>query len=120
MEVPPERLVSWIITFTERHGGPLIVASAEPAATVTFAAADGATAECHVPFPPSRTSTTPIWSRGVLEGAFSTAPTCSMNSTNVIFVGAYMTLKSNVRPCHSQGFLSPLTMWKVQLFFGKM
>jgi hypothetical protein len=54
VEVPPERLVSWIITFTERHGGPLIVASAEPAATVTFAAADGATAECHVPFPPLR------------------------------------------------------------------
>jgi Actinobacteria/chloroflexi VLRF1 release factor len=54
VEVPPERLVSWIVTFTERHGGPLIVASAEPAATVTFAAADGATAECHVPFPPLR------------------------------------------------------------------
>jgi hypothetical protein len=54
VEVPPERLVSWIITFTERHGGPLIVASAEPAATVTFAAADGAMAECHVPFPPLR------------------------------------------------------------------
>jgi VLRF1 release factor-like protein len=52
VEVPPERLVSWIVTFTERHGGPLAVSYAEPAATVTFAAADGAAAECHVPFPP--------------------------------------------------------------------
>ena len=55
VEVPPERLVSWIVTFTERHGGPLAVAYAEPATdrgSVTFTAADGAVAECHVPFPP--------------------------------------------------------------------
>ena len=55
MEVPPERLVSWIVTFTERHGGPLAVSYAEPTAdrgSVTFTAADGAMAECHVPFPP--------------------------------------------------------------------
>ena len=55
MEVPPERLVSWIVTFTERHGGPLAVSPADPAAdrgSVTFTAADGAAAECHVPFPP--------------------------------------------------------------------
>ncbi|MGH3226647.1 MAG: hypothetical protein ACRDPY_49545, partial [Streptosporangiaceae bacterium] len=52
VEVPPERLVSWIVTFTERHGGPLTVSYAEPAAAVTFTAADGAAAECHVPFPP--------------------------------------------------------------------
>ncbi len=54
MEVPPERLVSWIVTFTERHGGPLAVSYAEPTATVAFTAADGAMAECHVPFPPLR------------------------------------------------------------------
>jgi len=52
VEVPPERLVSWIVTFTERHGGPLAVSYAQPAATVTFTATDGAVAECHVPFPP--------------------------------------------------------------------
>ena len=63
MEVPPERLVSWIVTFTERHGGPLAVSYGDPAAAVTFTAADGAmavtftaadgaAAECHVPFPP--------------------------------------------------------------------
>jgi hypothetical protein len=73
VEVPPERLVSWIVTFTERHGGPPTVSYAGPAVTftdtggaakrppgadvavVTFTAADGAAAECHVPFPPQRT-----------------------------------------------------------------
>jgi Actinobacteria/chloroflexi VLRF1 release factor len=80
VEVPPERLVSWIVTFTERHGGPLAVSYARPApdrgsttvsaadgatavtftaadgaTAVTFTAADGAMAECHVPFPPLRT-----------------------------------------------------------------
>jgi hypothetical protein len=53
VEVPPERLVSWIVTFTERHGGPLAVSYADPAA-VMFTAADGAAAECNVPFPPLR------------------------------------------------------------------
>jgi hypothetical protein len=55
VEVPPERLVSWIVTFTERHGGPLAVSYGDPAAdrgSVTFTAADGGAAECHVPFPP--------------------------------------------------------------------
>jgi hypothetical protein len=57
VEVPPERFVSWIITFAERHGGTGGVAIARPTAsggteeTVTFTAADGAAAECHPPFP---------------------------------------------------------------------
>src|SRR6202043_3763896 len=53
VDVPPERLVSWIVTFTHRHGaGP--VSGDAAGATVTFAAADGATAECPPPFPPLR------------------------------------------------------------------
>ena len=55
VEVPPERLVPWIVTFTQRHGGAAPdrpVASAEDGAAVTFTAADGAVAECHHPFPP--------------------------------------------------------------------
>jgi VLRF1 release factor-like protein len=55
VEVPPERLVSWIVTFAERHGGAAPgspVTAGEPGAVVTFTAADGATAECHPPFPP--------------------------------------------------------------------
>jgi hypothetical protein len=56
LEVPPERLVNWVLSFTQRHGG----ATAEwpppgdDVAVVTFTAADGAVAECHVPFPPLR------------------------------------------------------------------
>jgi hypothetical protein len=53
VDVPPERLVSWIATFTHRHGaGP--VSGNAAGATVTFTAADGAAAECHPPFPPLR------------------------------------------------------------------
>jgi Actinobacteria/chloroflexi VLRF1 release factor len=55
VEVPPERLVPWIVTFAQRHGGAAPdrpVTSAGDGAVVTFSAADGATAECHPPFPP--------------------------------------------------------------------
>jgi hypothetical protein len=49
MEVSPERLARWLESFSQRHGGIAI----EPGpAVVTFRAADGAVAECHVPFPP--------------------------------------------------------------------
>jgi hypothetical protein len=59
VEVPPERFVSWIARFTERHGGIAGTAESRPAGTVvagregtvTFTAADGAVAECHPPFP---------------------------------------------------------------------
>jgi hypothetical protein len=55
VEVPPERLVSWIVTFAQRHGGAAPDRPATPGedgAAVTFTAADGAVAECHPPFPP--------------------------------------------------------------------
>jgi hypothetical protein len=55
VEVPPERLVTWVVTFAERHGGAAAgqpVTTGESGAAVTFTAADGATAECHPPFPP--------------------------------------------------------------------
>jgi hypothetical protein len=50
VEVPPERLVSWIVTFGRRHGAGL-VAHGDADGLLTFTAADGATAECHPPFP---------------------------------------------------------------------
>jgi len=55
VEVPPERLVSWIVAFVHRHGGAASVTHEAAGATVTFTAADGATAECHPPFPPLST-----------------------------------------------------------------
>jgi Actinobacteria/chloroflexi VLRF1 release factor len=51
VDVSPERLVSWIVTFTQRHG-PGSVWRDESGTAVTFTAADGAAAECHPPFPP--------------------------------------------------------------------
>jgi hypothetical protein len=53
VDVPPERLVSWVVTFTQRHGAGS-VSRDEAGVTVTFTAADGASAECHPPFPPLR------------------------------------------------------------------
>jgi hypothetical protein len=53
VDVPPERLVSWVVTFTQRHGEGS-VSHDEVGVTVTFTAADGAAAECHPPFPPLR------------------------------------------------------------------
>ena len=55
VEVPPERLVTWVVTFAQRHGGAAVgqpVTTGESGVAVTFTAADGATAECHPPFPP--------------------------------------------------------------------
>lgn len=47
--VAPERLGRWLAGFAERHGETSATGSAE---VVTVSAADGAIAECHVPFPP--------------------------------------------------------------------
>jgi len=55
VEVPPERLVTWVVTFAQRHGGVAPDRPVTPGVSgtaVTFTAADGATAECHPPFPP--------------------------------------------------------------------
>ncbi len=49
IEVSPERLAGWLESFAQRHGN---ITSAAGPAVVTFRAADGAVAECHVPFPP--------------------------------------------------------------------
>lgn len=49
IEVAPDRLARWLDSFAERHGGA--TAQAGPG-MVTCRAADGAVAECHVPFPP--------------------------------------------------------------------
>jgi hypothetical protein len=51
IDVAPERLAGWLESFAQRHG--TVTAGPDPASeTVIFRAADGAVAECHVPFPP--------------------------------------------------------------------
>jgi hypothetical protein len=49
VEVPPERLVRWVGSFTERHGPATAGAGTT---TVLLRAKDGTAAECHPPFPP--------------------------------------------------------------------
>src|SRR5437763_3961559 len=61
VDVAPARLTGWLESFAERHGGLAQPPEPGPAdgrparsgvAVVTFRAADGVVAECHVPFPP--------------------------------------------------------------------
>ena len=49
IEVGPDRLAGWLESFARRHGD---VTGEGDSAVVTFRAADGSVAECHVPFPP--------------------------------------------------------------------
>lgn len=49
IDVAPERLAGWLESFAQRHGEVSADAGPDP---VTFRAADGAAAQCHVPFPP--------------------------------------------------------------------
>jgi hypothetical protein len=49
VEVPPERLARWFDGFADRHGAFSPTVDGD---VVTVVAADGARAECHVPFPP--------------------------------------------------------------------
>ncbi len=51
LDIPPERIVNWLSAFVERHGAADIV---PVAAAVRYLCADGAIAECHIPFPPLR------------------------------------------------------------------
>lgn len=46
----PERIARWVTGFGERHGG--LAQTRRGPEVVRFRAADGAFAECHVPFPP--------------------------------------------------------------------
>ena len=50
IEVAPQRFPGWIESFAQRHGGAVTAEPGEQA--VSFLAADGAVAQCQVPFPP--------------------------------------------------------------------
>jgi hypothetical protein len=50
IDVAPERFPGWIASFGGRHGA--VSVKAEPDGVVLFAAADGARARAHPPFPP--------------------------------------------------------------------
>ncbi|HLX47690.1 MAG TPA: acVLRF1 family peptidyl-tRNA hydrolase [Streptosporangiaceae bacterium] len=50
VDIAPERLPAWVNAFADRH--PDVTAEITGSDAVTFSSADGASAECHVPFPP--------------------------------------------------------------------
>jgi hypothetical protein len=50
LEVGPDRIARWLAGFGARHGG--VTEITRGAEIVEFRGADGAVAECHVPFPP--------------------------------------------------------------------
>lgn len=51
LEIGPDRIGAWLAEFAARHG--VATTATDPGrAIVTVRAADGAVAECHVPFPP--------------------------------------------------------------------
>jgi hypothetical protein len=54
VDVQPARFPTWVTEFGRRHGDAAGPALDESGAVVTVIAADGAIAECHVPFPPVR------------------------------------------------------------------
>jgi len=87
VEIPPERLVSWVATFARRHGGagPAID---EAGAAVTFTAADGATAECHPPFPPVRLASS-AESAAVAEGLAAHAAAGRTVGVLLVRLGGY-------------------------------
>lgn len=51
LDVAPERIEGWLAEFGARHGAAVTSAEASKG-IVSLRAADGAIAECHVPFPP--------------------------------------------------------------------
>jgi Actinobacteria/chloroflexi VLRF1 release factor len=51
LDIGPERIERWLADFTARHGETTATRDVSRA-VVTLTAADGAAAECHVPFPP--------------------------------------------------------------------
>ena len=81
MEVSPERLASWLESFSQRHGGM----TTEPGlVVVTFRAADGAVAECQVPFPPLPQGT------GEMTGAADSAERMSAHARAARTVGVLL------------------------------
>jgi hypothetical protein len=61
IEVAPQRFGGWIESFAQRHGGGVSEDAGQQA--VTFVAADGAVAQCQVPFPPLAPGTGPAAER---------------------------------------------------------
>jgi Actinobacteria/chloroflexi VLRF1 release factor len=71
IDISPQRFVDWIESFADRHGGELTAEAGEE--SVTFTAADGATAICQVPFPPLADAGQPAGAAGSAPAAVAQA-----------------------------------------------
>jgi Actinobacteria/chloroflexi VLRF1 release factor len=84
IDVAPERLAGWLESFAQRHGEVSADAGPDP---VTFRAADGAVAQCHVPFPPLADgppgAAAPGWAR---RGEQIAAHACTERTVAVLLV----------------------------------
>jgi len=89
VEVPPERLVSWIVAFARRHDGAASVTHDAAGAAVTFTAVDGATAECHPPFPPLSTHPAEGEVRAAAEGLAAHAAADRTVGVLLVRLGGY-------------------------------
>lgn len=68
LDVAPARLPGWLESFADRHGGLAGDPEQAPGAVI-FRAADGAIAECHIPFPPlPSTAAVDLAGKGVASG----------------------------------------------------
>ena len=131
VEVPPERFVSWIVTFAERHGGAdgvaasWLVTSAGHEGTVTFSAADGAAAECHPPFRPAASPPALLPSPAMAEALAADAAADRTVGVLLVRLGGYavgvfsgapprlMSSKTGSRPVHGR---SAAGGWSQQRF----
>ena len=131
VEVPPERFVSWIVMFAERHGGAdgvaasWLVTSAGQEGTVTFSAADGAAAECHPPFRSAASSPALLPSPAMAEALAADAAADRTVGVLLVRLGGYavgvfsgapprlMSSKTGSRPVHGR---SAAGGWSQQRF----
>ncbi len=81
--------MSWIVTFTQRHDGVESVSCDEAGAAVTFTAWDGATAECHPPFPPLRVHPAAHEMRAAAEGLAAHAAADRTVGVLLVRLGGY-------------------------------
>jgi hypothetical protein len=103
VEIPPERLQRWFDGFADRHGSFDVSATEE---SVTVVAADGARAECEVPFPPLVVSGGALTSLGAHAAAARRVGVLLVRlggfSTGVFDGPDLVTSKTDSRPVHGR------------------
>ncbi len=89
VEVPPERFLTWIDTFARRHGGAKVVTHSDDSASVTFVAADGASAQSYPPFPPMPPGAAALSANGAAEAIVAHAQADRVVGVLLVRLGGY-------------------------------